>query len=280
MLFSPKFDFDFSNYVVEQVFYPSTNGVTVPMFLVHRKDLKLNGKNPTLLYGYGGFNISLTPSFSSGRLAWLEQGGIYAMACIRGGGEYGEKWHRSGTKLNKQNVFDDFIAAAEYLVDKKYTSSKYLAIQGGSNGGLLIGAVVNQRPGLFAVAIPQVGVMDMLRYQHFTIGWAWADDYGTSDEEFHFKNLYSYSPLHNIAAGSNYPAILVTTADHDDRVVPAHSFKYIATLQAQQPGGKPKLIRIETRAGHGSGKPTRLVVEEQADIYSFIFKNMGLAPKF
>ncbi len=280
VLFSPKFDFDFSNYVVEQVFYPSTNGVTVPMFLVHRKDLKLNGKNPTLLYGYGGFNISLTPSFSSGRLAWLEQGGIYAMACIRGGGEYGEKWHRSGTKLNKQNVFDDFIAAAEYLVDKKYTSSKYLAIQGGSNGGLLIGAVVNQRPGLFAVAIPQVGVMDMLRYQHFTIGWAWADDYGTSDEEFHFKNLYSYSPLHNIAAGSNYPAILVTTADHDDRVVPAHSFKYIATLQAQQPGGKPKLIRIETRAGHGSGKPTRLVVEEQADIYSFIFKNMGLAPKF
>lgn len=280
VLFSPKFDFDFSNYVVEQVFYPSTNGVTVPMFLVHRKDLKLNGKNPTLLYGYGGFNISLTPSFSSGRLAWLEQGGIYAMACIRGGGEYGEKWHRSGTKLNKQNVFDDFIAAAEYLVDKKYTSSKYLAIQGGSNGGLLIGAVVNQRPGLFAVAIPQVGVMDMLRYQHFTIGWAWADDYGTSDEEFHFKNLYSYSPLHNIAAGSNYPAILVTTADHDDRVVPAHSFKYIATLQAQQPGGKPKLIRIETRAGHGSGKPTRLVVEEQADIYSFIFQNMGLTPKF
>lgn len=278
--FRPEFDFDFSKYTVEQVFYKSKDGTQIPMFLVYRNDLKREGKNPTLLYGYGGFNISLTPSFSPTRLAWLEQGGIYAMACLRGGGEYGERWHQAGTKLNKQNVFDDFIAAAEYLVKENYTSPKFLAIQGGSNGGLLVGAVTNQRPDLFAVAIPQVGVMDMLRYQHFTIGWAWAGDYGTSDEEDQFPNLYAYSPLHNIETGSNYPAVLVTTADHDDRVVPAHSFKYIATLQELQPNGTPKLIRIETRAGHGAGKPTSLAIAEQADIYAFMFYNMGVTPLY
>lgn len=278
--FCPKMNFDFSNYTVEQVFYESKDETRVPMFIVHRKDIELNGKNPTLLYGYGGFNISLTPYFSAMRLAWLEQGGVYAVANLRGGGEYGDSWHMSGTKLNKQNVFDDFIAAAEYLQDKQFTSPKYLAIQGGSNGGLLIGACVNQRPELFAVAVPQVGVMDMLRYQHFTIGWAWAGDYGTSDEEGQVENLLSYSPLHNIKRGGDYPAVLVTTADHDDRVVPAHSFKYIATLQELQPSGTPKLIRIETRAGHGAGKPTALAIQECADIYSFILYNMGFTPRY
>lgn len=279
-IYSPKVDFDFDDYVVEQLFYPSKNGVMVPMFVVHSKHIELNGKNPTLLYGYGGFNISLTPSFSAGRLAWLEQGGVYAVANLRGGGEYGEKWHMAGTKLNKQNVFDDFIAAAEYLIKSNYTSTSYLAIQGGSNGGLLVGAVMNQRPDLFAVGIPQVGVMDMLRYQHFTIGWAWASDYGASDEELHFENLLSYSPLHNIATGDKYPAVLVTTADHDDRVVPAHSFKYIATMQHNQPKGAPKLIRIETRAGHGAGKPTSLYIAEQADIYAFIWHNVRVVPNY
>lgn len=278
--YRPTFDFDFSRYTVEQVFFESRDGTKVPMFLAYRSDIKRDGKNPTLLYGYGGFNISLTPGFSPSRLAWLEQGGVYAMACLRGGGEYGERWHLSGTKLNKQNVFDDCIAAAEYLQKEQFTSRRYLAVQGGSNGGLLVGAVVNQRPDLFGVAIPQVGVMDMLRYQHFTIGWAWAGDYGTSDEEDQFQNLYSYSPLHNIKRGSDYPAVLVTTADHDDRVVPAHSFKYIATLQGLQSTGAPKLIRIETRAGHGAGKPMSLTIEEQADIYSFIFHNMGVTPLF
>lgn len=273
-VFRPELDFAFDDYVVEQVFYPSVNSQMVPMFIVHRKDIKFDGSNPTLLYGYGGFNISLTPGFSPLRLAWLEQGGVYAQACLRGGGEYGEKWHMAGTKLNKQNVFDDFIAAGEYLIRSGYTSTAKLAIQGGSNGGLLIGAVVNQRPDLFAAAIPQVGVMDMLRYQHFTIGWAWAEDYGTSDDELHFKNLYSYSPLHNIQRGENYPAILATTADHDDRVVPAHMFKYIAMMQYKQPKGAPKLVRIETRAGHGAGKPTVLRIEEQADIYAFLFENL------
>lgn len=273
-VFRPAIDFPFDDYVVEQVFYPSVNSQMVPMFIVHRKDVKYDGSNPTLLYGYGGFNISLTPGFSAFRLAWLEQGGVYAQACLRGGGEYGEKWHMAGTKLNKQNVFDDFIAAGEYLIHAGYTSTAKLAIQGGSNGGLLVGAVVNQRPDLFAAAVPQVGVMDMLRYQHFTIGWAWGDDYGTSDNELHFKNLNSYSPLHNIKRGEGYPAILATTADHDDRVVPAHTFKYIAEMQYMQAKGAPKLVRIETRAGHGAGKPVALRIEEQADIYAFLFDNL------
>lgn len=279
--FRPKFDFDFSKYTVEQQFYASKDGTKIPIFIVHRADLQKDGKNPTLLYGYGGFNISLTPWFSTSRLAWLEQGGVYAIANLRGGGEYGESWHQAGTKLNKQNVFDDFIAAAEYLIAEKYTSSKMLAIQGGSNGGLLIGAVTNQRPDLFRVAVPQVGVMDMLRYQKFTIGWAWAGDYGTSeDSEESFKYLYAYSPLHNIRTDVQYPAVLVMTGDHDDRVVPAHSFKYIAELQYKQPKGAPKLVRIETRAGHGAGKPTSLAIAELADMYAFMFYNMDFTPKF
>jgi hypothetical protein len=280
-VFRPASDFDFSKYTVEQQFYTSCDGTKIPIFIVNRADLHKNGKNPTLLYGYGGFNISLTPWFSTSRLAWLEQGGVYAVANLRGGGEYGETWHLAGTKLNKQNVFDDFIAAAEYLIAEKYTSSDKLAIQGGSNGGLLIGAVVNQRPELFKVAVPQVGVMDMLRYQKFTIGWAWAGDYGTStDSEEMFKYLYSYSPLHSIRSDVAYPAVLVMTGDHDDRVVPAHSFKYIAELQYKQPDGAPKLVRIETRAGHGAGKPTSLLIAELADMYSFIFYNLGETPKF
>ena len=246
------------------------------MFIVHKKGMELNGKNPTLLYGYGGFNASLKPSFSTSRLVWLENGGVYAMANIRGGGEYGENWYRSGTKLNKQNVFDDFIAAAEYLIAEGYTSSKKLAIQGGSNGGLLVGAVVNQRPELFQVAIPEVGVMDMLRFHKFTIGWAWVNDYGSSEDSIQFLNLYNYSPIHNVRSNVRYPAILATTADRDDRVVPAHSFKYIATLQDKQSRGKnPKLIRIQTRAGHGAGTPISLIIEETADKYSFIFYNLN-----
>ncbi len=279
--FKPDIDFDFDEYVTEQVFYPSKDSTLIPMFIVHRKDMKRDGHNPTLLYGYGGFNISLTPSFSISRLVWLENGGVFAMANLRGGGEYGEEWHRAGTKMHKQNVFDDFIAAAEYLIREKYTSPDYLAIQGGSNGGLLIGAVVNQRPDLFRVALPAVGVMDMLRYHKFTIGRYWAADYGTSeDSKEMFEYLYSYSPLHNIRPGVEYPAMLITTADHDDRVVPAHSFKYAATLQATYKGKNPILIRIETRAGHGGGKPTSMIIEEAADIYSFIFYNMGIEPKY
>lgn len=275
--FSPNIDFKFDDYETKQVFYTSKDGTLVPMFIVHKKGIKLDGNNPTLLYGYGGFNISLLPYFSTSRLFWLEQGGIFAMTNLRGGGEYGENWYRAGTKLNKQNVFDDFIAAAEYLIKEKYTSPKKLAIQGGSNGGLLIGAVTNQRPDLFKVAIPQVGVMDMLRYHNFTIGWAWANDYGTSNDSIQFLNLYSYSPLHNIKAKTNYPAILVTTADHDDRVVPAHSFKYIATMQEKNPNPKnPALIRIQTRAGHGAGMPTSMAIDEYADIYAFIMYNMGM----
>ena len=273
--FRPTINADLDAYETKQVFYKSKDGTDVPMFIVHKKGLELNGQNPTLLYGYGGFNASLNPSFSVSRLVWLENGGVYAVANIRGGGEYGENWYRSGTKLNKQNVFDDFIAAGEYLVNEKYTSPKKLAVQGGSNGGLLVGAVVNQRPDLFQVAIPQVGVMDMLRFHKFTIGWAWVNDYGSSDDSIQFLNLYRYSPIHNIRSGVRYPAILVTTADHDDRVVPAHSFKYIATLQdKQKKGSNPKLIRIQTRAGHGAGTPTMLRIEEAADIYSFIFYNM------
>ena len=276
---APAIDFKSDDYVTEQVFVTSKDGTKVPMFLTYKKGLQKDGNNPTFLYGYGGFNVTLNPGFSTSRLPFIENGGIYAQMNLRGGNEYGEEWHIAGTKLQKQNVFDDCIACAEYLINNKYTSPKYLALNGGSNGGLLVGAVVNQRPDLFAVAVPQVGVMDMLRYHLFTIGWNWASDYGTSeDDEAMFKALYAYSPLHTIKSGADvhYPAIMVTTADHDDRVVPAHSFKYAATLQAAQTGDQPKIIRIDTKAGHGGGKPISKVLEEQADIYSFILYNMGL----
>lgn len=276
---APGCDFRSEDYVTEQVFVTSTDGTQVPMFLTYKAGLQKDGTNPTFLYGYGGFNITLNPGFSTSRLPFIENGGIYAQMNLRGGNEYGEEWHLAGTKLQKQNVFDDCIACAEYLINNGYTSPERLALNGGSNGGLLVGAVVNQRPDLFAVAVPQVGVMDMLRYHLFTIGWNWASDYGTSeDDEAMFKALYAYSPLHTIQSGENvhYPAIMVTTADHDDRVVPAHSFKYAATLQAAQTGDNPKIIRIDTKAGHGGGKPISKVLEEQADIYSFVLYNMGL----
>lgn len=272
----PKVDFDPADYETSQVFYASKDGTKVPMFISHKKGLKLDGSNPTLLYGYGGFNISLTPSFSPANLVWMEMGGIYAIPNLRGGGEYGEDWHQGGTKLNKQNVFDDFIAAAEYLIDQKYTSTDKLAIFGGSNGGLLVGACMTQRPELYAAAIPAVGVMDMLRFHKFTIGWAWTDDYGSSDDADQFKALHKYSPLHNLKPGTKYPATMVTTADHDDRVVPAHSFKYAATLQAAHAGEKPVLIRIETKAGHGAGKPTAKVIEEAADRWAFLADQLGM----
>ncbi len=271
-----KVAFNPNDYEVKQVFYKSKDGTRVPMFIVHKKGIKLDGNNPTLLYGYGGFNISQTPAFSVSRMVWMEMGGVYAVANLRGGAEYGETWHEAGTKLKKQNVFDDFIGAAEWLIANKYTRSEKLAIQGGSNGGLLIGAVLNQRPDLFGAALPAVGVMDMLRFQKFTIGWAWTSDYGSSENADEFKAIYTYSPLHNIKKGTKYPAVLVTTADHDDRVVPAHSFKYAATLQAAQGGDAPVLIRIETKAGHGAGKPTAKVIEEQSDIYGFLMKNLGM----
>lgn len=272
-------DFDPSLYETQQVFYTSKDGTKVPMFIVHKKGLKLNGKNPALLYGYGGFNVSLTPAFSITRLILLENGFVFAMANIRGGGEYGEEWHKAGTKLNKQNVFDDFIAATEFLIDNKYTSPEKLAIQGGSNGGLLVGAVINQRPDLFGVALPAVGVMDMLRYHQFTIGKYWAVDYGTSeDSQEMFEYLYKYSPLHSIRSDVEYPAVLVTTADHDDRVVPAHSFKYIATLQERYQGANPVMIRIQTKAGHGAGMPTSMIIEEYADVWAFTMKNLGVKP--
>ncbi len=280
LYFQPDIDFDPDAYETKQVFYPSKDGTMIPMFITHKKGLELDGNNPTLLYGYGGFNASMTPGFSVARLILLENDGIYAVANIRGGGEYGKPWHEAGTKLNKQNVFDDFIAAAEYLVAENYTSTEKLAIQGGSNGGLLVGAVANQRPDLFKVAFPAVGVMDMLRFHKFTIGWAWVSDYGSSEEEEHFHNLYAYSPLHNIPQGIHYPATLVTTADHDDRVVPAHSFKYIAELQRRHEGPNPVLIRIETEAGHGAGKPVSKTIEELTDIYSFMFYNMGIRPRY
>ena len=270
--------FNPEEYETKQVFYNSKDGTKVPMFLVYKKGIKLDGNNPTLLYGYGGFNISLTPSFSTSRLILLENGGIFVMANIRGGVEYGEKWHNEGKLLKKQNVFDDFIAAAEYLIKEKYTSSSKLAIQGGSNGGLLVGACMLQRPDLYRVAFPAVGVMDMLRYHKFTVGWGWAVEYGSSDSLENFKNLYAYSPLHNIKEGVEYPATMVTTADHDDRVVPAHSFKFIATLQERYKGNRPQVIRIDVKAGHGAGKPTSKIIEEQADIWSFMFYNMGITP--
>ena len=267
------------DYETKEVFYNSKDGTRVPMFLVHKKGLKLDGTNPTLLYGYGGFNITLTPNFSPLRLALLEQGFVFASANMRGGGEYGEKWHVAGTKLKKQNVFDDFIAAGEWLIANKYTSTEHLAINGGSNGGLLVGAVMNQRPELFRVAVPQVGVMDMLRFQKFTVGWNWAADYGSSDNVDEFTALYAYSPLHNIKAGAKYPATLITTADHDDRVVPAHSFKYAATLQAGATRANPVLIRIDTKSGHGASSTTK-AIETTADVYSFVFYNLGVTPKY
>ena len=275
---APKIDFDFTDFITEQVFYSSKDGTKIPMFLTFKKGLKNDGTNPVYLYGYGGFNASLKPSFSTMRIPFMEKGGIYAVANLRGGGEYGEEWHLAGTKMQKQNVFDDFIAAAEYLIENKYTNSNKLAIAGGSNGGLLVGACVNQRPDLFRVALPLVGVMDMLRYHLFTIGWNWARDYGRSDDNKEmFEYLYAYSPIHNIKNdGTPYPAILITTADHDDRVVPAHSFKYAATLQAANTGKQPKLIRIETEAGHGAGKPISKTLQEQADLYSFVMYNLGM----
>lgn len=279
--FKPETGFNPDEYVTRQVFYRSKDQTKIPMFLVHKKGLNMESKHPVFLYGYGGFNISLTPGFSQSNMVWLENGGIYAMANLRGGGEYGEKWHKQGMKLYKQNVFDDFIGAAEYLIDAGYTTKDQIAIHGGSNGGLLIGAVVNQRPELFEVAIPAVGVMDMLRYHKFTIGWAWADEYGTSQDSLHFRNLLSYSPLHNIEEDKPYPAIMAMTADHDDRVVPAHSFKYIATLQEKYDGPNPTLIRIQTKAGHGAGKSTSARIQEQADIWSFVFKNIeAIQPKY
>lgn len=267
-------------YETKEVFYKSKDGTKVPMFIVHKKGLKLNGNNPTLLYAYGGFNISQQPGFSVARIPLLENGVVYALACLRGGSEYGEEWHKAGMFEKKQNVFDDFIAAAEYLIKNKYTNPNKLAVQGGSNGGLLIGAVINQRPDLFKVAFPQVGVMDMLRFHKFTIGWAWVSEYGSSDNPEQFKYLIKYSPLHNIKKGVTYPATMVTTADHDDRVFPAHSFKYIATLQEMNDGKNPTLIRIETKVGHGAGTSTSKSIDLVTDLYSFMFYNMGITPKF
>ena len=273
---APKVDFNPADYETKQVFYPSKDGTRVPMFITYKKGLKLNGQNPTLLYGYGGFDISITPSFSVANLVWMEMGGVYAVANIRGGGEYGEAWHEAGMKLNKQNVFDDFIAAGEWLVANGYTSSKRLAISGASNGGLLIGACETQRPDLFAACLPQVGVMDMLRFNKFTVGWGWMSDYGSPDNVDEFRALRAYSPLHNIHPGTKYPPTLILTGDHDDRVVPAHSFKFAATMQAAQVGDAPILIRIETRAGHGAGKPTAKLIDEAADKWSFLVKALGM----
>ncbi|MBK6838655.1 MAG: S9 family peptidase [Bacteroidetes bacterium] len=282
IFFRPKLNYNPSDYETKQVFYPGKDGTKIPMFIVHKKGVVLNGTNPTLLFGYGGFNLPQTPVFKVERLVFMENGGVFALANIRGGSEYGEKWHEAGTKLQKQNVFNDFIAAAEYLIAEKYTSSEKLGINGRSNGGLLVGAVMTQRPELFRVAIPTVGVMDMLRYHTFTIGWAWKGDYGSSEDEANFRNLYAYSPLHNIKENVNYPATLVTTGDHDDRVVPAHSFKFISTLQEKYKGNNPVLIRIDVNAGHagttplGSSKPIAKQIEEQTDIFSFLMFNLGM----
>jgi prolyl oligopeptidase len=272
----PKVAFNPDDYETRQVFYTSKDGTRVPMFLSHKKGLKPNGRTPTLLYGYGGFNISLTPAYSVANLVWMEMGGIYAMPNLRGGGEYGEEWHQAGTKLRKQNVFDDFIAAAEWLIANKYTRPDKLAISGGSNGGLLVGACLTQRPDLFGACLPAVGVMDMLRFHKFTIGWAWTSDYGSPDNAEEFAALARYSPYHNLKPGVRYPATLVTTADHDDRVVPAHSFKFAARLQETHRGGNPVLIRIETKAGHGAGKPTTKLIEEAADRLAFLVRTLDV----
>ncbi len=272
----PNVAFNPDEYETKQVFYSSKDGTQVPMFITHKKGLQLDGNNPTLLYGYGGFNVSLTPSFSVSRLVWMEMGGVYALPNLRGGGEYGEEWHQAGTKLNKQNVFDDFIAAAEWLINNKYTQPAKLAINGGSNGGLLVGACMTQRPDLFGAALPAVGVMDMLRFHKFTIGWAWCSDYGSPENLDEFKALYAYSPLHNLKPGTAYPATMITTADHDDRVVPAHSFKFAAALQEAHAGEKPVLIRIETKAGHGAGKPTTKIIEELADEWAFLVRSLDI----
>jgi prolyl oligopeptidase len=266
----PAVTFTPSDYTTEQVFYASKDGTRVPMFLVHKKGLPRDGRAPTILYGYGGFDISLTPAFSPALVGWLEMGGLFAQPNLRGGGEYGKEWHDAGRLTRKQNVFDDFIAAAEFLIREKYTSTPRLAINGGSNGGLLVGAAMTQRPDLFAAALPQVGVLDMLRFHRFTIGWAWKSDYGSSETKDGFDTLFKYSPLHTIKPGVHYPATLVTTGDHDDRVVPAHSHKFTAALQAAQGGDAPILTRIETRAGHGAGKPTAKQIEEHADMYAFL----------
>src|SRR5216117_1457341 len=276
---APTIDFDPSGYETEQVFYRSRDGTRVPMFLTHKKGLKQDGTNPTYLYGYGGFNISLTPSFSVATLAWLEMGGVYAVPTLRGGGEYGEESHEAGMHEKKQNVFDDFVAAAEYLIKEGYTAPARLAIGGGSNGGLLVGAAITQRPELFGAALPAVGVMDMLRFHKFTIGWAWVTEYGSADSAAHFPFLYAYSPLHHLNPGTRYPATLVTTADHDDRVVPGHSFKFAAALQAAQAGPAPVLIRIETKAGHGAGKPTAKIIEEQTDRWAFLVRVLGMGTR-
>ena len=273
---APEIAIDPSKYETVQVFYHSKDGTRVPLFLTYKKGLKQDGSNPTYLYGYGGFNVNMTPGFSIGVLGWLEMGGVYAQAVLRGGSEYGEEWHQAGMLDRKQTVFDDFIAAAEYLIAERYTSPPKLAIGGGSNGGLLIGAVLNQRPELFGAALPAVGVMDMLRFHKFTIGWAWVTEYGSADSLGQFPFLYRYSPIHNMKAGTHYPATLITTADHDDRVVPGHSFKYAATLQSAQGGPEPVLIRIETKAGHGAGKPTAKVIEEQTDRWAFLVHNLHM----
>ena len=276
---APQLAFDATPYVTEQVFYRSKDGTRVPMFITHRRDLVKDGSHPTYLYGYGGFDINLTPAFSSGVLVWLEMGGVFAVPNLRGGGEYGEAWHEAGMHEKKQNVFDDFIAAAEYLIAERYTSTPKLAIGGGSNGGLLVGAAITQRPELFGAALPAVGVMDMLRFHKFTIGWAWVTEYGSADSVGQFPYLYAYSPLHRIKPGVAYPATLVTTADHDDRVVPGHSFKFTAALQAAQAGDRPVLIRIETKAGHGAGKPTTKLIEEAADRWAFLVRALDLHPQ-
>ncbi len=279
LLFRADVDFDPTDYVVEQRFYESKDGTKVPMFVSYKMGLERNGDNPTLLYGYGGFNVSLTPGFSVSRLLWMEMGGVFAMPNLRGGGEYGEEWHQGGTKLNKQNVFDDFIAAAEHLVAEKYTRPGKLAIQGGSNGGLLVGACLTQRPELYAACLPAVGVMDMLRFHQFTAGRFWTDDYGSPENEEEFKALLAYSPYHNVKENVEYPATLVTTADTDDRVVPGHSFKFAARLQEAQSGPEPILIRIETRAGHGAGKPTAKIIEEAADLWAFLVAELAFEPR-
>jgi prolyl oligopeptidase len=277
----PEVAFNPTDYETKQIFYPSKDGTKIPMFITYKKGLKLDGKNPTMLYGYGGFSVNLLPAFSATLIPMLEQGAVYAQANLRGGLEYGEQWHEAGMKLKKQNVYDDFIAAGEYLIAQKYCDNAHLALRGGSNGGLLVGAVMNQRPELCKVAFPQVGVMDMLRYHKFTIGWNWITEYGSAEEASDFKNLYGYSPLHNIKEGTQYPATMVTTADHDDRVVPAHSFKYTATLQekAGKNNTNPLLIRVDVNSGHGASN-TAKSIEQTADIYSFMFYCMGVTPKF